>query len=519
MVWLYILIGVVALIVGFFAGAVIVKKKIESDNAKVGKTSEEILNKARREADEIIKEAKLESKEIIFKGKQEAENEIKEGKKELQAQEKRILTKEEALDKKVELTEKKEEMIIQREKEYEDKIAEVDKIKAETDNIRLQLIQEIEKISGMTREEAKQLLRHEMVEEAKVDAAREIREIEEEVKRTADKKAQSVIATSIQRCAPEYVSEIAVSSVNLPSDEMKGRIIGREGRNIRTFESVTGVDIIVDDTPEAVILSSYDPFRREIAKLTLERLISDGRIHPSRIEEHYEKSKQEVEKHIYEVGEEAAFNLGIHNIHSDLLKLIGRLKYRTSYGQNVLNHSIEVAKIAGIMAAELGLDEKMAKRMGLLHDIGKAVDQESEGSHTEVGVDIVKKYKEDDRILNAILSHHGEQEFKYTESVLIQAADALSASRPGARREVLESYIKRLEKLEEISSSFEGVSKAYAIQAGRELRIIVEPDRVNDDTMVTLSKDIAKRIEEELTYPGQIKVTVIREARTVEYAK
>jgi len=519
MVWLYILIGVVALIVGFVAGAIIVKKKIESDNSKVGKTSEEILNKARREADEIIKEAKLESKEIIFKGKQEAENEIKEGKKELQAQEKRILTKEEALDKKVELADKKEEMILQREKEYENKIAEVDKIKAETDNIRLQLIQEIEKISGMTREEAKQLLRHEMVEEAKVDAAREIREIEEEVKRTSDKKAQSVIATSIQRCAPEYVSEIAVSSVNLPSDEMKGRIIGREGRNIRTFESVTGVDIIVDDTPEAVILSSYDPFRREIAKLTLERLISDGRIHPSRIEEHYEKSKQEVEKHIYEVGEEAAFNLGIHNIHSDLLKLIGRLKYRTSYGQNVLNHSIEVAKIAGIMAAELGLDEKMAKRMGLLHDIGKAVDQESEGSHTEVGVDIVKKYKEDDRILNAILSHHGEQEFKYTESVLIQAADALSASRPGARREVLESYIKRLEKLEEISSSFEGVSKAYAIQAGRELRIIVEPDRVNDDTMVTLSKDIAKRIEEELTYPGQIKVTVIREARTVEYAK
>ncbi len=519
MTWLYILTGIVSLIIGFAAGAYIIRKKLEAENLQLNKTADEIINKAKREANEIVKEAKLEAKELVFKGKQELEKEIKERKKELQIQENRLLSKEEALDKKVELTEQKESMIAQKEKEFEQKLSEINKIKAESEDLRLQLINEIEKISGMTREEAKSLLMQEMVEDAKVDAAREIREIEEETKRMAEKKAQSIIATSIQRCAPEYVSEIAVSTVNLPSDEMKGRIIGREGRNIRTFESVTGVDIIVDDTPEAVVLSSYDPFRREIARLTLERLIADGRIHPSRIEEHYEKSKQEVEKHIYEVGEETAFNLGLHNIHPDLLRLIGRLKYRTSYGQNVLGHSIEVAKIAGIMAAELGLDEKMAKRMGLLHDIGKAIDQESEGSHTEVGVEIAKKYKEDDRVINAILSHHGEEEFRYVESVLIQAADAISASRPGARREVLESYIKRLEKLEELSSGFEGVSKSYAIQAGRELRIIVEPDNISDEKMVTLTKDIAKKIEEELTYPGQIKVTLIRESRAVEYAK
>jgi len=371
----------------------------------------------------------------------------------------------------------------------------------------------------MTSEEAKQMLIEQMVDDAKLEAARTLREMEEETKAEADKKARSIISTAIQRCAPEYISEITVTVVALPSDEMKGRIIGREGRNIRTFESVTGVDIIVDDTPEAVILSSYDPFRREIAKMTLERLVSDGRIHPARIEEVYNKAKEELEKHVLEVGEEALFNLGMHNVSKEITRLLGRLKYRTSYGQNVLGHAIEVAKITGLMAAELGMNEKIAKRAGLLHDIGKAIDYEAEGSHTEIGLEVAKKHKEDWRVLNAIASHHGEEEFKCVEAVLVQAADAISASRPGARREVLESYIKRLENLETIASGFDGVQKSYAIQAGREVRIIVEPEKVNDERLITLSKDISKQIEDELTYPGQIKVTVIREARAVGYAK
>ncbi|BAI79975.1 conserved hypothetical protein [Deferribacter desulfuricans SSM1] len=519
MIWLYILLAVVGLIVGLLLGIIIQKKKNESENIRLNKTADEIINRAKREADEIVKEAKLEAKDIIFKGKQELEKEVKEKRKELQLQEKRLISKEENIDKKLELVDKKEELISKREQELEEKLNNLKSQMEEVEQLKVKLLSEVEKVAGMTREEAKEMLINEMVTEAKKEAARTLKELEEETKHLAEKKAQSIIATAIQRCAPEYVGEVAVSVVNLPSDEMKGRIIGREGRNIRTFESITGVDIIVDDTPEAVILSSYDPFRREIAKLTLEKLISDGRIHPARIEEAYEKSKAELEKYILEVGEETAFNLGLHNIHPDLLKLIGRLKYRTSYGQNVLAHSIEVAKIAGIMAAELGLDEKLAKRAGLLHDIGKAIDQESEGSHTEIGVEIAKKYNEHPMVLNAILSHHGEEEFKFVESVLIQAADAISASRPGARREVLESYIKRLEKLEEIASSFEGVQKSFAIQAGREVRIIVEPDRIDDAEIVTLSREISKKIEEELTYPGMIKVVVIRESRAVEYAK
>ena len=466
-----------------------------------------------------MKEAKIESKELIYKAKQEVEKEVKERRKELQIQEKRILAREESLDKKMELIDHKEEMLSKKNQELDVKLKSVDMLKSDLEDAREKLIKEIENVASMTREEAKNILIQQMIDEAKMDAARQIKEIEEEIKSEADKKARSVIATSIQRCASDYVGEIAVSVVSLPSDEMKGRIIGREGRNIRTFESVTGVDIIVDDTPEAVILSSFDPYRREIAKLTLEKLITDGRIHPARIEELYEKSKQELENHIFEVGEEAVFNLGLHGIHKDLLKLIGRLKYRTSYGQNVLGHSIEVANIAGIMAAEIGADEKMAKRMGLLHDIGKAIDYELEGSHTQIGVDLMKKYNEPPQVINAILSHHGEEEFKYVESVLVQAADAISASRPGARREVLESYIKRLENLENIASGFEGVSKSYAIQAGREIRIVVEPEVVSEEKLITLSRDIAKKIEEELTYPGNIKVTVIRETRSVEYAK
>lgn len=510
---------ILGLVVGIIAGLIIQKKKVEAENRRLNKQAEDLINRAKREAEEILKEAKLESKELIYKAKQEVEKEVKERRKELQIQEKRILAREENLDKKMELIDQKEEMLSKKNRELDEKIKSVDMLKTELEEGREKLIKEIETVANMTKEEAKNLLIQQMVEEAKMDAARQIKEIEEEIKNEADKKARSVIATSIQRCASDYVGEIAVSVVSLPSDEMKGRIIGREGRNIRTFESVTGVDIIVDDTPEAVILSSFDPYRREIAKLTLEKLIADGRIHPARIEEVYEKSKEELENHILEVGEEAVFNLGLHGIHKDILKLIGRLKYRTSYGQNVLGHSIEVAKIAGIMAAEIGADEKMAKRMGLLHDIGKAIDYEIEGSHTQIGVDLMKKYNEAPQVINAILSHHGEEEFKYVESVLVQAADAISASRPGARREILESYIKRLENLENIASSFEGVSKSYAIQAGREIRIIVEPDVVSEEKLITLSRDIAKKIEEELTYPGNIKVTVIRESRAVEYAK
>jgi len=514
-----IILAAVGIFLGIFIGQQIQKKKQAEDNAKQNRAADEIIQRAKREADEILKDAKIEAKDIIFKAKQEAEKEMKERRKDLQLVEKRLLTKEESIDKKIELIEKKEELISKKESEYDRKLAEVESMKIEVENMKIKMIAEIEKVASMTKEEAKNYLVSIMEAEAKQDAARIVREIEEEAKKEAEKKSKEIVATAIQRCAPEYVGEIAVSIVNLPSDEMKGRIIGREGRNIRTFESITGVDIIVDDTPEAVILSSYDPYRRELAKMTLEKLITDGRIHPTRIEEVYEKCKEELNKKILEVGEETAFRLGLHNIHPELLKLVGRLQYRTSYGQNVLAHSIEVAKIAGLMAAELGLDEKMAKRMGLLHDIGKAVDYDSEGSHTSIGVELVKKYNEPPQVANAILSHHGEEDFKYVESVLIQAADAISASRPGARREVLEAYIKRLEKLEEISKSFEGVSKTYAIQAGREVRIIVEPDAITDDAMFTLAKDVAKKIEEELTYPGQIKVTVIRESRCVEYAR
>jgi len=516
---LSVVLVLLSLLVGALAGLLYQKRKNENENQKLNKTADDIIGRAKREGDEIIKEAKLESKDMVYKAKQEIERETRDRKKEIGQMEKRILSKEENVDRKMESVSQKEENVHKREKECEEKMKELDVLKEEAKTIKDGMIQEIEKVAQMTAEEARRMLVEEMVEDAKIEAAKTLREIEEETKSEADKKAQSIIATAIQRCAPEYIGEMTVTVVELPSDEMKGRIIGREGRNIRTFESVTGVDIIVDDTPEAVILSSYDPFRREIAKMTLEKLVTDGRIHPARIEELYNKSREELEKHALEVGEEALFNLGVHGVSKEIVKLIGRLKYRTSYGQNVLGHSIEVAKICGIMASELGLNEKIAKRAGLLHDIGKAIDYESEGSHTEIGHEVAKKNKEDWRVLNAILSHHGEEEFKCIESVLVQSADAISASRPGARREVLESYIKRLENLEEIASGFDGVSRTFAIQAGREVRIVVEPDRVNDEKLVTLSKDISKQIEDELTYPGQIKVTVIREQRAVGYAK
>ncbi len=515
----YIIGTVIGVLAGLIAGFYFAKRLLEAENKKLSTTADDIISKAKKEGEELVKESKLEAKEIIFKGRQELEREIKEHKKEVSHVERRLESREESLDKKLETVEKKEESLTRKEADCDKKLKDLDAAKLKTEEARNKLVYEVERVAGMTGEEAKKMLMEQMVDEAKRDSARSIREIEEEIKNESEKRARSIISTAIQRCAPEFINDITVTLVNLPSDDMKGRIIGREGRNIRTFESITGVDIIVDDTPEAVILSSYDPFRRETAKLTLEKLITDGRIHPARIEELHNKSKLEMDKHILELGEETVFNLGIHNISQEILKLIGRLKYRTSYGQNVLGHSIEVATIAGIMASELGMDPKIAKRAGLLHDIGKAIDYEAEGSHTTIGVDVAKKHKEDWRVINAIASHHGEEEFKCIESVLVQASDAISASRPGARREVLETYIKRLEKLEEVASSFDGVSKSFAIQAGREVRIIVEPDRVNDDGLVTLSKDISKKVEEELTYPGQIKVMVIRESRAIEFAK
>ena len=515
----YAVLSMAGLLLGLAVGFFLKKRMTDKENIRLGHAHDDIIQKAKRESEEIIKEAKLEAKEIIFKGRQDLEKEAKEKRKDLTHLERRLEVKEEAIDKKNELASKKEELAEKREKECELKLKEVEELRLKNEEVRAGLLHEVEKIAGMTAEEAKRMLVEQMVQEARNDSARRIKEIEEEIKAESDKRGRSIIATAIQRCAPEYVGEITVTVVNLPNDEMKGRIIGREGRNIRSFESVTGVDIIVDDTPEAVILSSYDPYRREIGKMALEKLVTDGRIHPARIEEVYNKSKIELDKHILEVGEETAFNLGIHGLNTEILKLIGRLKYRTSYGQNVLGHSIEVAKITGMMAAELGMDEKIAKRAGLLHDIGKAIDYEHEGSHTSIGVDIAKKYKEDWKVINAIASHHGEEEFKCVESILVQSADAMSASRPGARREVLESYIKRLEKLEEVAGSFEGVSRTFAIQAGREVRIIVEPEKVPDEAIINLSRDISRKVEEEMTYPGQIKVTVIRESRAVDYAR
>jgi ribonuclease Y len=514
-----IIVAIIAVIIAFFGGSLYRKTLILREQTRLNTTIDALLERAKREAAEIKKEAELEAKEIIFKSKQELDKEEKELRKELLQQEKRLLQKEESLDKKKEHLDKLEEELDKKRIEYENKLKKLEERDREYDRLKEEFVKEIERVASMTRNEAKEILIQQIVDEARLESAKRIKEIEEETIRNAERKAKSIISTSVQRIAADYIGEIAVSVVSLPNDEMKGRIIGREGRNIRTFENITGVDIIVDDTPEAVILSSYDPYRRAIAGLTLSKLIVDGRIHPARIEELYEKSKEEIDREIMEAGEEALFELGIGNMDKNLIRLVGRLKYRTSYGQNILFHSIEVAKIAGHMAAELGVDVKMAKRAGLLHDIGKAADQDREGSHTDLGYELSKKYGEGDLVLNAIRSHHGEEDFRYIETVLVQAADAISASRPGARREALETYVKRLESLEAIASSFEGVAKTFAIQAGREIRIVVEPDKISDEMITVLSKDISKRIENELTYPGQIKVIVIRESRAVEYAK
>ncbi len=486
--------------------------KINSAEEEAKKIIEGAKSKAVKDAEHAKKERLLEAKEEIHKERNELDKEIKERRNELQRQERRVQQKEDAIDKKTQVLEKKEEQV-------QNKLAEVDELKEEVEKVKKLQMSQLEKLAELSVAEAKDLLLKQVEIDARHDAALLIKSIEDQAKEEADAKARNIITGAIQRCAADQVAETTVSVVQLPNDEMKGRIIGREGRNIRSIETLTGVDLIIDDTPEAVILSGFDPVRREIARLSLEKLIVDGRIHPGRIEETVEKSRKEVEAIIKQEGEQATFDTGIHGLHPELIKLLGRLKYRTSYGQNVLKHSVEVAHLAGLMAAELGVDVALAKRAGLLHDIGKAIDHEVEGSHVTIGADVAKKYKENDKVIHAIMAHHGDVEPNSCVACLVQAADTISAARTGARRENIESYIKRLQALEEIANSFDGVEKSFAIQAGREVRIMVKPDRVNDDETILLAKDIVKKIESTMEYPGQIKVNVIRELRTVEYAK
>ena len=497
---------------GFVIGGVYRKKVAE---AKIGSANEEalrIVNQAVQTAENKKKEAILEAKDEIHKLRNEADKELRERRAEVQRQERRIVQKEENLDKKTENLEKKEEVLAEKIRLADERIEEVELLK------RSQL-EMLEKVSGYSKEQAKALLMQELDESLTHEKALKILDFEQKTREESDNLAREIITGAIQRCAADHAAEATVSVVALPNDEMKGRIIGREGRNIRTLETITGVDLIIDDTPEAITVSSFDPVRREIARLTLEKLIQDGRVHPARIEEMYEKSKREVETTIKQTGERAVVDAGVNGVHPELVKLLGKLKYRTSFGQNVLNHSLEVSYIAGLMAQELGADVKQAKRAGLLHDIGKALDREFEGTHIELGVEAAKKYKENDKIVHAIQAHHGEIEAKTIVAVLVQAADAISAARPGARRENVQNYIKRLEKLEEIATSFEGVEKSFAIQAGREIRIMVNPEQISDEKMVIVARDIAKKIEEELEYPGQIKVNIVRENRVVDFAK
>lgn len=507
-----ILIAVVALVAGSITGYMYRRNIAEAKVAKAEDSVKRLIEDAQKRAEAIKKETVLEAKEEVLRLRNEFERETKERRNELQRIEKRLSQREELLDKKLDNIETKEEQLNKKQKELQ-------KQKEEMDLLHKQEIEQLEKVSGISRDEAKELLMEKVEQEARRDVAILVRDIETKAKDEADKKAKNIIANAIQKCAADHVAENTVSVVPLPNDEMKGRIIGREGRNIRTLETATGIDLIIDDTPEAVILSGFDPIRREVARIALEKLILDGRIHPARIEEMVAKAQKEVDTQIREAGEQAIFDVGMHSLHPEIVKLLGRLKFRTSYGQNVLKHSIEVANLAAIMAAELGADVKLAKRAGLLHDIGKAVDHEVEGPHIQIGADLAKKYRESQDVINAIQAHHGDVEAKTIEAVLVQSADAISAARPGARRETLENYIKRLEKLEEIANSFAGVDKSFAIQAGREIRIIVKPDDVDDAGTHLMAKDIVKKIEKDLDYPGQIKVNVIRETRSIDYAK
>mgnify|MGYP000432753998 FL=1 len=512
-------IGVAALVIGGFIGLIIhssvTKKKIGNAKQVANKMVEDAIAQAKT----LRKEAVLESKEEIHRERVEFDREVKDRRNELQRSEMRIQQKEESLDKKEAALDKKNDAVEQIKKDLADKEQSILEKKAQIDAAHDNMLAELEKVSQMTRDEAKKMLIENIEEEAKRDAVKTVREIEAEAKEEADKKARDIVAMAVQRCAVDHSSEITVSVVNLPNDDMKGRIIGREGRNIRALENATGVDLIIDDTPEAVVLSGFDPVRREIARITLEKLIADGRIHPTRIEEMVEKTRRELEAQIKETGESAMFEAGVFGLHPDLVKLLGRLKYRTSYGQNVLRHSIEVSHLAGTMAAELGADVNLAKRAGLLHDIGKSVDHEVEGTHVTIGADLAKKYKESKDVIHCIAAHHNDIEPQTIEAVLVQCADAISGSRPGARRESLDNYVKRLEKLESIADSFNGVEKSFAIQAGREVRIMVKPEVIDDAGTVFLAKEVAKQIESEMDYPGQIKVNVVREMRSVEYAK
>lgn len=514
--WLCIVVTIVLLVLtALVSWKLATAHRIKFYESKVGSAEErarEIIDEALKTAETKKREALLEAKEESLKTKNELEKETKERRAELQRYEKRVLTKEETLDRKTEALEKKESKLAAKE-------AELEKVRAEVATLHERQLQELEKISGLTSEQAKDYLLKTVEDEVKHETAKLVKELENRAKEEADKKAKDYVVTAIQKCAADHVAETTISVVQLPNDEMKGRIIGREGRNIRTLETLTGVDLIIDDTPEAVILSGFDPIRREVARIALEKLIVDGRIHPARIEEMVEKAQKEVEVMIREEGEAATLEVGVHGIHPELVKLLGRMKFRTSYGQNALKHSIEVAHLSGLLAGELGLDVRMAKRAGLLHDIGKSVDHDMEGSHIQIGVDLCRKYKESPIVINAVESHHGDVEPETLIACIVQAADTISAARPGARRETLETYTNRLKQLEDITNGFKGVDKSFAIQAGREVRVMVVPDMISDDEMVLLARDVSKQIESELEYPGQIKVNVIRESRVIDYAK
>ena len=508
-----IIVGALVLAAVMFAVGVVYRKRVgEREIGSAEAEATRIINEAIRSGENRKKEMLLEAKDEIHKSRTEHDKEVKERRAELSKQERRLQQKEESLDKKTDAFERKEEELARR-------MNEVAQTQAQAEEIKKQHLATLEQISGLTQDQAKQFLLDSVEQEVRHETAMKIKEIEQDLKDNAEEKAREILSIAIQRCAADHAAEATVSVGPLPNDEMKGRIIGREGRNIRTLETITGVDLIIDDTPEAITVSSFDPVRREVARLALEKLIADGRIHPTRIEDMVEKARRDVDRTIREEGERACYETGVHGLNPELVKILGRQKYRTSYGQNVLNHSIEVSHIAGLMAAELGVDVTLAKRAGLLHDLGKSIDHEVEGSHVQLGADLARKYKENPVVVNAVEAHHGDVEPKTVIAVLVQAADAVSAARPGARRENVENYIRRLQKLEELTGGYPGVEKAFAIQAGREVRIMVKPEEVTEDNMIILARDIAKKIEAELEYPGQIKINVIRETKAVEYAK